>query len=57
NLTDAKLIRSRLRGANLAETDLTGANMKGANLSDISQDKAIFCNTIMSDGRVERSGC
>jgi uncharacterized protein YjbI with pentapeptide repeats len=57
NLTDAKLIRARLRGANLAETNLTGTNMKGANLSDITQDNAILCNTVMPDGTVIRTGC
>lgn len=56
-MKNAKLIRARFRDANLAETDLTGANLKGANLRDITQNNALFCNTIMLEGFADRSGC
>ena len=56
-MKNAKLIRARFRDPNLAETDLTEPNLKGANLRDITQNNALFCNTIMPNGFVDRSGC
>ena len=62
DLTGANLTIANLTEANLFEADLEwafllGANLKGANLywSDLS--KEIFCDTTMSDGTINNSGC
>ena len=53
------LTNARLYNVNLTSTDLTNANMTGASLvgTQIVDVGAIFCNTTMSDGSVDNSGC
>ena len=52
NLTNADLTEANLSGANLYLENLEGANLTMAYLS-----KAIFCDTTMSDGTKNNSGC
>ena len=37
--------------------DLSNANLDGANLTRAYLSKAIFCDTTMSDGTINNSGC
>ena len=46
-----------LRRANLLGADLTDANLKDAELAYTARKDAIFCNTTMTNGSVDNSGC
>ena len=66
-MTDANLSGAFLRGADLSDANLTGANLIGADLTDAylkdaelaytARKDAIFCNTTMTNGSVDNSGC
>ena len=63
NLRQADLRYSNLSHANFIWANLSGADLRGATLLDaiISEsrnlDEAIFCKTIMPDGRLNNSNC
>ena len=46
-----------LRRANLLGADLTDANLKDAELAYTARKDAIFCNTTITNGSVDNSGC
>ena len=41
----------------LSNANLSGADMTNANLTRAYLSKAIFCDTTMSDGTINNSGC
>lgn len=67
NLRSANLVEADLSGADLENADLFGADLRGAKLAgddvdgltilDADIDKAIFCRTIMPDGKENNSKC
>ena len=57
NLTQAKMYGANLYRSNLRNVKLLSANLTGANLTDAKLDGAIFCHTIMPDGKENNSGC
>jgi hypothetical protein len=58
NFTGALLARADFRGANLSGSCLVGANLTGAKLgSSVNLGGAIFCRTLMSDGKVSDRDC
>ena len=52
DLSGANLSGANLSGADLTEAELTGASLTGANLT-----RTIFCETEMTDGTMNNSGC
>ena len=46
-----------LFGATLSSANLSGANLKDAELAYTARKDAIFCNTTMTNGSVDNSGC
>ncbi len=56
DLTSANLTSANFTGANLTGANLTDANLTGANLTNIQvNERTLFCNTIMPDGRINSS--
>jgi len=49
--------RTNLNGAVLLNADLTDADLSGANISETALTGAVYCNTVMPDGKVNNSGC
>jgi hypothetical protein len=57
NLNELKLPRADLGGADLTGARLSDADLSGARLSDADLSGVIFCNTTMTDGSINNSGC
>jgi Pentapeptide repeats (8 copies) len=63
NLSQSSFVGADLRGADLRGANLSGscfvsADLTGARLgSSVNLHGAIFCNTVMPDGRIDDSGC
>ncbi len=57
DLSKALLYKANLEGANLTGADLEGADLYKANLEGSDLSGAILCNTTMSDGTIDNSGC
>ena len=53
----SNFVGADLSGANLSGADLTGANFKAAVLDGADFSEAILCNTKMSNGDIDNSGC
>ncbi len=58
NFRGADLAGADFRGTDLGGACFVGANLEGATLGpSVDLDGAIFCNTVMPDGRINSSGC
>ena len=57
NLVGVNLSEANLSAADLTGADLTAADLLGANLSGTTLVRVKFCNTTMTDGTVNNSGC
>ena len=56
-LHQLNLIGANLIGANLSQANLSEANFRGAEIHGAYLDTAVFCKTIMPDGKINNSGC
>jgi uncharacterized protein YjbI with pentapeptide repeats len=57
DMSGAVCIRAELPGADMTDATLTQTNFTGANLANVLFDGALFCKTIMTDGKENNKDC
>ena len=57
DLTNAVFKESDLTGSVFEGTRLNGANLKGSNFDGVDLSQAIFCETVMPDGKISNKNC